>query len=627
MQPILMVDLSTGQTDFLQVPESWTQHFVGGASLAARLLFNELTRDLDALSPEAPLCFMNGPLSGTAGPAVGRFVVCGKSPATHLWGESNCGGFWGVELRKAGFDGLLIRGRARAPVYLVIQDGEVTVRPASHLWGMETYQAQQAIQSELPVKGASIAVIGPAGEAQIPFSLIFTDHGRVAGRTGLGAVMGSKNLKAIVVKGSRKVPVIDVERYQALRTAVNQALRNDAFSTVLRELGTAGGAEYFDYLGMMPKQYYSRERSDEPIEVTGANLTEKFLKGVSACHACVIACGRVVQLPEEALDSPVLHKGRKQKGPEYETMMGFGPNLGINDLEFISRAGDFCDRFGVDSISVSNVIGLAFRLYELGIITLKDTDGIELNWGNKSAVEKLLLFLKDQQGIGRILAQGARALGEAFGAADEAMQVNGLETAYHDPRGASGMALVYATSPRGACHNQSDYYLVEVGQVEPSIGLERHGLHDGVEKAFNVIRHQDWRTLCNALVMCFFSNVAPESVHDLLSAACGTEWTIDGMLEAGERGFNLKRLINFRLGLRRQNDTLPKRMMQPYLDEATTRVPDFQAMLRAYYQQRGWDVETGFPTESKLASLGLSWALESFNVESAQEAMNETGHS
>ncbi len=600
MQPILKVNLTTNEISAFSVPESWEQSFLGGASLAARLLYDVLTPDLEPLSPQAPLLFLNGPLSGTSGPAVGRFVVCGRSPATGLWAESNCGGFWGPELRMAGFDGVWLYGRAEQPVYLWIRDGQASIHPAAHFWGLDTYQTQSAVEQELNAGKVRVASIGPAGEGMIPFALILCDHGRVAGRTGMGAVMGSKNLKAIAVQGHNKVPVALPERFTPLRSEANRSLRADSVTQVLRELGSSGAAEYFDYLGEMPKQYFHHETFHEDVHTTGAHMKDTILAGVSACHACVIACGRVVRLED----------GEKRKGPEYETLVGFGPNLGLNDPVLVTRLGELCDRYGMDSISLSNTIGLAFRLFELGKMTRQDTGGLELCWGNAQVVEPLVHSTARRQGLGVYLAQGSRALGRQFGAEEEAVQVNGLEAAYHDPRGASGMALVYATSPRGACHNQSDYFLVDLGQVETSLGCVYYARDDGAEKAENVAIHQNWRTLFNSLVICFFANVPPETLVELINAACGVKWSIKEMMRAGERGWNLKRAINNRLGLRRANDRLPKAFLQPYEDAQRGEqgfVPDFAAMLSAYYQARGWDSETGYPTYQKLCELELDW--------------------
>jgi len=599
MQPILKVDLTSRRFEKIIVPAEWVSEYLGGASLAARILYDYLVPELDPYRPEAPLLFLNGPLTGTAGPAVGRFVVCSRSPATGLWGEANCGGFWGPELRMAGYDGLWITGQSDLPVYLFIQDEKVSIKDAGHLWGQDTYTTQSIIENELCAGKVRVAVIGPAGETRIPYSLILTDHGRVAGRTGMGAIMGAKKLKAIAVQGHDQVPVIDPDVYMPLRSEANRILRNDAMTQVLRQLGTASIADYFDYLGEMPKKYFQAEVFSEAANISGASITETILTGVSACHACVIACGRVVKLDD----------GKKRKGPEYETLVGFGPNLLISDPVFATQMGELCDRYGMDSISLSNAIGLAFAMFETGQISLEDTGGLSLLWGDKQVVERLVHQTVTREGLGGIIAQGARELGKHFGAEQAAVQVNGLEVPYHDPRGASGMALVYATSPRGACHNQSDYFLVDVGQADPELGLDYYSRHDGAEKAKNVALHQDWRTVCNSLVLCIFANLSPETIVKLINAACGLDWDTHQMMMAGERGWNLKRAINNRLGLTAQNDSLPEQFHKPYPDAQSNLgfVPRFIEMLAAYYAARRWDPETGYPTRGKLFELGLDW--------------------
>lgn len=602
MQPILKINLSVGSIEVLDIPRQWEIDFLGGASLGARLLYKKLTPDLDPFSGDAPLLFLNGPLSGTAGPAVGRFVICGLSPATRLWAESNCGGFWGPELRKTGYDGIWIEGIAEEPVYLWIKNGEVQVKPARHLWGLDTYDTQKFIESELSTGKISVASIGPAGENLIPFALILCDHGRVAGRTGLGAVMGSKKLKAIAVQGSRKIPVLDFQTYLPLRSEANRILRSDNATLVLRELGTSSSAEYFDYLGEMPKHYFQSGTPVEDIKVSGSFMKENILAGVSTCHACVIACGRVVRLED----------GNKRKGPEYETLVGFGPNLGLNDIIIATQLGELCDRLGVDTISMSNTIGLAYYLYERKIISKKETEGKELTWGNSEPLFDLIKQTVYCQGFGKYLSQGALALGRAFNAAEEAVQVNNLEVAYHDPRGATGMALVYATSPRGACHNQSDYFMVDIWKPEPSIGVNAHDRLGGAEKSASVAHHQDWRTIANALVMCIFANLEPEIILPLINIACGLDWTVQDMLKAGERGWNLKRAINNRLGLTRQNDTLPKSLQSAYkvaTPKALDLSIDLNSMLNAYYAARGWDPKSGLPSVEKLKELSLEFVI------------------
>lgn len=602
MGPILKINMTTAEINQFSIPREWEDEYLGGASLGACLLYDRLIPELDPLSPEAPLLFINGPLSGTAGPVVGRSVVCARSPHTGLWGESNFGGFWGAELGACGFSGIWLEGRAETPVYLWIQDGKVEIRPAKHLWGLDTYQTQTAIQTELGAGKVSVATIGSAGENLIPYALILTDHGRVAGRTGMGAVMGSKNLKALAVQGHGKIALADTQTYLRLRSEVNRLLRGENSTLVLRELGTACAAEYFDYLGEMPKRYFQYESFFEEIKVSGAQMKDTILAGVSACHACVIACGRVVRLED----------GQVRKGPEYETMIGFGPNLMLNDLPLATRLGEICDCYGMDTISLSNTIGLAFHLYEMGKITLQDTGGLELTWRNGKAVEALIHLTARREGIGAHLAQGALALGRHFDAESEAVQVNGLEAPYHDPRGSSGMALAYATSPRGACHNQSDYFMIDIYQTQPSLGIEYHDRHGGAEKSASVALHQDWRTVYNSLVMCLYNNLEPELILPLVNAACGLDWSLEDLLRSGERGWNLKRAINNRLGLTRANDKLPKALLEPYKD-ATHLEPPFKIelapMLETYYQARGWDPVTGFPTPAKLRQLGLDFVI------------------
>lgn len=594
MLPILKINLTNHTTEEFIIPKKWEHDFLGGASLAARILYPLLTKGLDPLSPEAPLLFINGPLTGTNGPTTGRFVICGKSPATHLWAESNIGGFWGPELRKAGYDGLLITGRASALSYVWIQDGRFEVRGAAGLSGRDVYETQEIIKAEVGVKGARVAVIGEAGENGVLFSSICCDHGRMAGRTGMGAVMGSKNLKAIAVHGTKKIEV--TERYAVMRSEANRALKQDNEAKVMSELGSAGAANYAEYLGAMPSKYYHQGAFPAVDNISGAKITESILVGQSACQGCVIACGRVVDLGD----------GKRRKGPEYETVVGFGPNLLIEDLTEVVRLGELCDKYGLDSISTSNTVGLAFHLFEMDKITLQDTGGLELRWGDFLAARQLIHMIARREGLGAIMANGSRALGAAFGAEEEAMQVNGLETAYHDPRGVSGMALSYATSPRGACHNQSDYFFVDWGHTHEEIGIEFFDRHAHAEKSANVAKHQNWRTHFNSVLICIFANVPPQTQVDLLNAQLGLDLTTEDLMRSGERAWNLKRAINNRMGLTRANDKLPKAFLEPYKEGgAAGFIPDLQAMLEAYYQARGWDWETGKPTREKLVELGL----------------------
>jgi aldehyde:ferredoxin oxidoreductase len=601
---VLRVNLSAGTTDLIDLDPAWVADYVGGGSLAARVLYERLHAGVDPLGPDNPLLFLTGPLTGTAGPAVGRHVVCARSPHTGLWGESNCGGFWGAELRQAGFDGVLIEGCAERPVYLSIRDGVAELHDAAHLWGLDTYATQERVRAELAAPGARVTCIGPAAERGVRYALILNDHGRVAGRTGMGLVMASKRLKAIAVKGSAGVRVHDEASFKMIRSLANRELRGDMVARVLRETGSAGSMEYFDALGSLPKRYYTAGEFAGVSRVAGTTMTETILTGVKACHACVIACGREVAIKDGPYTRP------ESKGPEYETIAGFGPLLMIDDLPAIVHLGQLCDAAGMDVISCANTIGLAFYLFDQGIINERDTGGVALRWGDARAAERLVELTARAEGFGALLAQGARALGAHFGAEDLAVQVNGLEAAYHDPRALSGMALVYMTSPRGACHNQGDYYMVELGNTNETLGIEfvERGATDG--KAANVARHQDWTTLRNSAIVCLFANVPPEHVIDLLQHATGVERTVQDLLASGERGWNLKRLINGRLGLKRANDRLPRLLLEPLADGPVAgQTPDVERLLADYYAVRGWDPGSGQPAPDRLARLGLGWTL------------------
>jgi aldehyde:ferredoxin oxidoreductase len=593
---ILVVDLSTGESFEYTPDETDQRRFLGGASLGSKLLYPYMDPSLDPYDPAAPLLFMTGPLTGTVGPAVGRFVVCGKSPATGLWGESNIGGFFGPELREAGFDGLLILGRSQEPVYLSIRDGAVAIVPAEHLWGLDPYTTQDRIRADLADPRVRVATIGVAGETQIPFALILCDHGRVAGRTGLGAVMGSKKLKAVAVRGTSAIPLTKPKEFSKLRTEVNRSLRDDVVSVGMRDFGTASGSDIFDYFGMMPKHYFSRGTIENVDRISGMMMAETILTGVSACHGCVIACGRKVTLSD----------GEERKGPEYESTIGFGPNLGITNLEAITRFCELCDYFGMDTISLSNTIGLAYLLYERGDISEADTDGDSLRWGNEEVVEGLIKRTARREGFGERIAEGARALARFYGVPELAAHVHGLEIPFHDPRGASGMALVYATSPRGACHNQGYYYMVEMGQTLEEVGVQLLPRTTAEGKAENVARHQDWTSVANSLVLCIFSTVPPSEICELANLATGFDMDLQEFLMVGERAWNLKRLINLNLGMDLENERLPEHLMLPLIEgNVTGMTPPFEELITDYYKFRDWNAQTGRPSKSKIDALDL----------------------
>ncbi|HSF82020.1 MAG TPA: aldehyde ferredoxin oxidoreductase family protein [Anaerolineales bacterium] len=604
---ILRVDLEKGSFQEFQVEPDWIQDYIGGSGLAARLLWADLTPDIDPLGPSNPLLFITGPFTGVSGPATSRFMICAKSPATGLWGESNCGGLWGPELRFAGYDGVLITGKSAHPVFLWINDGKAELRSAAHLWGTaDTYQTQQLIRQELGESKARVACIGLAGERQIPYAMVLCDHGRVAGRTGMGAVMGSKKLKAIAVRGSGKLTIAHPEDFQPLRSIANKELREENTSRSLRASGSGSGAELFQIYGEQPSLYFTGAEFEGQENVSGNVMAETILSGVTTCHACVIACGRLVTIQEGPYERP------ESKGPEYETMMGFGSILGSGDMEAATHLGQICDTLGLDTISTSNVIGLAYLMFARGHLSSEDTGGLQLHWGDPAPAETLIHWIVQEEGIGRWMRNGARSFAAHFGVEELAAQVNNLEIPYHDPRAFSGMAIVYATSPRGACHNQGDFFMAEIGASHEDIGIPVLTPPTPDEgKARLVAIHQNYRTMTNSLGICLFSRVPVTHQVELLNSLTGLEMSLDDFLNAGERAWNLKRMINHRLGLTKVNDKLPKLLLTPltYGLHAGQSL-DMERLMADYYAARGWDPDTGHPTREKLISLNLGFSDE-----------------
>jgi len=600
---LLVVDLTRGDIREQAVDPGYAHDFIGGSGLGTRLLWDWLDPTLDPRDPASPLLWITGPLTGTAATATGRFTICARSPQTGLWGESSIGGFVGPELRYAGYDGVLITGRANQPMYLWIHNGQAELRDALHLWGKtDTYEAQRIIKSEVGELQARVACIGLAGERGVSYASIMADHGRAAGRTGMGAMMGAKHLKAVAVRGTGKIAFARDEEYKRLRVEANQALIEENVTTIWRALGTSNGVEYLQILGDMPQKYWTQAAFEGAERISGARMAETILTGQRACQGCVISCGREVTINE----GPYATNG-PAKGPEYETIAAFGSQLLVDDLAAITALNNRCDAVGIDTISAGNTIALAYLLFERGIITAADTGGLELRWGDPRPCFDLIEQIARCDGFGARLAQGSLALADHFGVQELAAHVNNLEVPMHDPRAMTGQALAYVTSPRGACHNQSDYFLVEMGNSNDELGIPMtERLEDG-GKAHYVARHQDWRTVCNSLVMCFFAATPPSTVVNLLSAATGYDWTLEEMLRAGERAWNLKRAYNCRLGLTRASEKLPKLLLEPLPDGGQAgHVPDMNLLLKEYYEARGWDPATGKPTREKLKSLGLN---------------------
>ena len=600
MGKLLVVDLTSGELKDEPLDPTLARDFVGGAGYAARYLYDELGPDTDPLGPANTLMFMTGPLVGTRAPSCGRHEVCALSPLTGIWGESNSGGFWGAELKFSGYDGIVVRGRSEKPVWLSIVEGQPpALHDAAGLWGLDTYETQQRLREELGDQKARVASIGPAGENLVLYAAIMNDHGRAAGRTGMGAVMGSKNLKAIVVRGKRRVPLADAE---AFRQTVKQAVKvvaDDISSQVYQQMGTASFVDMSIMWGNMPNKYWSQARFEEATNLSGIAMMETILTRSVPCYGCAVACGREVTLKDTPYGVEVVD------GPEYETVGMLGSMLLVDDLPGVAYANHLCNRYGLDTISAGSAISLAFLLYDRGFISATDTGGLPLRWGDIETAHTLLEMIAQREGFGDALADGAKRLAARYGAEDLAVHVNGLDLPAHDPRALSGMAVVYATSPRGACHMQGDMYAVDMGMTLPDVGIYPGGRFKTRGKAKIAAKVQDWRTVYNSAIMCVFVNPTPPVLVRLLSEATGCSSDIVWWQRTGERIFDLKRAFNNRLGVQRGNDRLPERLLIPMSNGSRGRTPRMEMLMEEYYAHRDWDWETGKPSREKLVSLGL----------------------
>jgi len=596
----LLVDLSRDKIITEPTNEEFAATYIGGSGYACRLALDHLTASTEPLGPENVLIFATGPLVGTAAPNMGRHVVCARSPLTRLWGESSSGGIFGAKMKFAGFDAVVVKGRAAKPTYISVKDGKAELRNAKQLMGEDTQSTQALIKEELNDRTASVSCIGKGGENLVKYAAIMNDWNRAAGRTGLGAVMGSKNLKAIAVSGQERVPIAEPEEFMKVSSSAFKYIKESGLAETFRALGTAGAISYMNELGELPSKYFTCGNFPEVDKIDGTEMKQTILTGTSACFGCPIRCGRVITIKEGK------YATGKTDGPELETLVGFGSNLMCTSMEAISYANELCNRFGIDTISCSVTIGLAYYLYEKGVLTEKDTGGLALKWGEIDPAIELVKMIAERRGIGDLLAEGSREVAKKFGVEEEAMQAKGLEFPFHDIRGVSGLAVSYAVSPRGACHNFSVLYLVEMGQTVPELGLvsEDRMSNDGkAELAFN---SENFRAVYSAMQMCMFANPPVEDIVSMLSHCTGQKLAQQDLLKIGERIIMAKRVMNLRLGLTPKDDTLPKHALKPLADGPTGgKVPDLSRQLKEYYALRGWDPTTGHPSQERLRALGV----------------------
>ena len=600
---IARIDLSKRKVYVQRLENNLIKDYIGGSGIGAKLLYEEKTEKMDPLSPNSLIIFMTGPLTGSGVPGTGRHEVIFKSPLTNIFARSSVGGSWGVKLKKAGFDGIIISGKSDKPVYLWIHEEKVEFRSANHLWGKDTYEVDKILKEETEGK-ASTAVIGPAGEKGIKISCIVHDgkHARVAGRCGGGALMGSKNLKAIVVYGTQRV---SINQPKKLKDYIKETLPHiKEAGKGMSEFGTAGGIMNYEKLGNFPHKNWALSDWEEGAKkICGQEMAKTILKGRYSCRDCPIGCGRVVKVTEGPF-APV-----DGGGPEYETIAALGSNCLVDNLEAIAKANELCNRYGLDTMSTGGVIGFAMEAYEKSLINIKDTGGIELKWGDGKAVIKMVEKIVKREDIGKLLGEGVKeaALGIGKNSIEFAIHTKGLEPSYHDPRCFFSQALSYATTNRGACHNGSQSHSCEMSNTQPDIGIDKpQDRHQLEGKAEFTIKLQNLMCMFDSIVMCNFMHasgaIKVHSMVNLLNYVTGLDLDIKEFMKIGERIFNLQRLYNVRCGISRKDDTLPSRFLT--LKRNRGKLPPLGELLSDYYEYRGWN-EEGIPNQIKLKELNI----------------------
>ncbi|MDI6755664.1 MAG: aldehyde ferredoxin oxidoreductase family protein [Thermodesulfobacteriota bacterium] len=604
---ILRVDLSKGRIETEALDETLAKKFIGGSGLGAKILHDETGPETDPLGPENRLIFMTGPFAATPVITSGRHAVVTKSPLTGIFAESDSGGTWGPFLKRAGFDGIVVLGKSAKPVYLWISDGKAEIRDAAHLWGKDTYELDGLIRNATKDE-AVVASIGPAGEKGVRYASIMNDgqDGRAAGRGGTGAVMGSKNLKAIAVHGSLEMEIADPESLRASLKEISPMVAKNAEG--MRKNGTAGGVATFEALGSLPLQNWKYQGRWEQgaAKIAGPTMTEKILTGIYHCEKCVIGCGRRVKIDKGP------YAGVEGAGPEYETIALIGSLCLVDDLEAIAKANEICNRYGMDTISCGAAIAFAMEAYEKGLITTKDTGGIELLWGRGDVVVNLVEKIGKREGLGQLLGEGVRIAAEKIGrnAVEYSLHVKGMEIPGHDPRCYNAGAVSYATSNRGACHLAGFSHtfervlsLPEIGVEKPLNRLEVQGKGELAASTQNVMGLFDSLKLCKFIL---FGGVKLTPITSWYTMVTGLPMDVAEFLKTGERIFNLKRLYNVRCGISRKDDVLPARFLtlQREGEGLTPNLPPLGEILSQYYQVRGWS-EEGIPLPEKLKELGL----------------------
>jgi aldehyde:ferredoxin oxidoreductase len=608
---ILRVNLSQSTTLEETPDELFYRKYFGGAGFITYFLLKELTPKIDPLGPENKLIFALGPITGIPLSGSGRHCVGAKSPLTGGYAKSEIGGFWGAELKHAGYDTIIVEGKAKNPVYLWIQDGEVSIRDGNHLWGMNTKEVEQAIRTELGDDLIRVAAIGAGGENLVRFACIINDLKDATGRGGVGAVMGSKNLKAIAVRGHNKPQIADPK---CLKEFTQWLLANKSLWESFHEFGTGSPSlmEGGEATGNLPVRNFLDGEFPEVSKITGGTLKDTIRVKMENCYACAVRCKKIVKVDEPYSVDP------DYGGPEYETLAALGSNCCVSDLKAIAKGNELCNAYSLDTISAGGAISFAMECFENGLLTTNDTNGIELKFGNAEAMVKLIELIARREGIGDLLAEGVARAAQKIGkgATEFAMHVKGLEIPMHEPRVKAALGLGYMVNPHGAdhCTNLHDTSYSEPGaffdRIKPLGILEPLPADDLGPRKVSLFRDSRFLSIAlDSLGLCSFLPYNPEQVAKILSATTGWQTSVVELMRVAERTLTMARLFNLREGFSVDDDRLPSRFFQPKRNGAlSTKFYDLKALEKArsyYYTIMGWDAKTGIPTPEKLQELGI----------------------
>ena len=615
---ILRVNLTDGQITVETPDDVFYRRYLGGAGFVAYYLLKEVPPDTDPLGPDNRLIFACGPLTGAPLAGSGRNAIGARSPLTGAMGESEVGGFWGAELKAAGFDAIIVEGQASSPVYLWVHDGEVELRDAAHLWGLENKPTHTAIRKELGEKRARVALCGPAGEKLVRYANIMADLKHAAGRTGLGAVMGSKKLKAVAVRGTGKLPLAHPTQVGALARWMRDNYRD--LMGKFPDLGTGVSTVPYNRSGALPVHNFRDGRLDGADVLGREGLAEHVVIRMESCYACVVGCKKVA-----ALDEPY-PVDQAYGGPEYETATGLGSNCGVTDVYAVTKASERCNALGLDTISAGGTIAFAMECYEEGLLTAEDTGGLDLRFGNAETMLQLLELIAARQGIGDLLAEGSKLAAERIGGGAErfAVHVKGQELPYHDPRIQHGLGLGYAISYTGADHMHNAFdssyeheagldSVRNLGVLEPMPATWL-----GPEKVRAVIYGSLRRHLDNCLVLCNFLPYRNDQVVEAVRAVTGWDTNAWELWKAAERLVTMARAFNVRQGFTPADDRLPPRMSEPLGPGAPIDPAAVEAAQPIYYEMMGWDPVTGVPRAAKLHELGIGWVASLLELEGSE---------